>query len=114
MHHFFNLVSVFPVTYSVNFTSDMSNQTSIVATLWNVTSTENLTDLIQNFKHNWPIEEWIEHGFFSEEYIKDINVHWLKYPSPEPIHFYIFGAIYLFIAIVGIVGNILVIYLFIR
>lgn len=108
MHHFFNLVSTFPLVSLKNITDGMPNQTSTATILWNQTA------LIRDLKKNWPIQEWIDDGYFTEEYIKDINVHWLKYPSPEPINFYIFGAIYLFITIIGLVGNVLVIYLFIR
>lgn len=78
------------------------------------TSTPNVTLLIENFKENWPVQNWIDSGYFSEEYINDINIHWLKYPPPEPLNFYLIAIYYIFIMIFGLAGNTLVLYLFFR
>lgn len=107
------ILSFLPLTVLLNETTENINQISVETTA-SENSESNLTLLIDNFKKNWPVKQWIRTGFFSEEYLTDINVHWLKYPSPEPIYFYLFGFMYLIILSVGAIGNLLVIFLFFR
>lgn len=92
----------------------MFGQESTVPVFFDNMTDTNLTGLIENFKKNWPVREWVDRGYFSEEYISDINAHWLKYPPPETKNFYIIGIMYFIITMFGVVGNILVVFLFIR
>lgn len=110
MYHTLIIVWLLPLISSVNNTSDISDQKLTLVTLVD----SNITHLIEKFRNSWPVTKWIENGYFSEEYISDINIHWLKYPPPEPTNFFVIGIIYIIIMTVGVAGNILVLYLFFR
>lgn len=80
----------------------------------NETSFNNLSELINIFKKNWPVEDWVKTGFFEENYIFDINEYWLKFLPPSSGNFYALAIIYGFLWAIGIAGNFLVILLFLR
>ncbi|CAG9769354.1 unnamed protein product [Ceutorhynchus assimilis] len=98
--------------------SDKIADTSIYSTpgfLSNQEELENKThiDLIERFKENWGVRYWTQ-GFFNEEYIYDINIHWLKFNPPKSSHFIILGVLYIVIMTFGCMGNGLVVFLFCR
>lgn len=105
MYHSLFILLFFTLTTSVNITTDINVE---------MTALPNVTVLVENFRNNWPIQDWIETGYFSEEYINDINIHWLQYPAPKAVNYYILGTLYFIIMVIGVFGNILVIYLFFR
>lgn len=114
MYHFLFIVSFLRLTSSVKTMSDHSEINSTLLKFINTTFDLNVSRTIDKFKLSWPIKQWIELGYFSEEYIKDINVHWLRYPPPDDSSFYVIGTLYTIIMSIGILGNILVMYLFVR
>nr|QIC54075.1 opsin UV-like protein [Dendrolimus punctatus] len=70
--------------------------------------------LIENFKDKWPVHIWRENGFYSDDYLKLINPHWLQFPPPHPATHYIFGSIYILMMVTGIIGNVLVLSMYFR
>lgn len=76
-----------------------------------INQTENL---IENFLSLYPIESWKQHGYFTVDYIKLINPHWLQFPPTSNMVHYILGLMYCLIFCVGVSGNLLVIYMFMR
>ncbi|KAK5650064.1 hypothetical protein RI129_001093 [Pyrocoelia pectoralis] len=66
------------------------------------------------FKETHPVYSWTKYGFFDESYIKSINVHWLQFLPPHRRNHYILAVLYIIIMTVGLVGNILVISIFLR
>lgn len=74
----------------------------------------NITDVVERFIDLWSVSDWIERGYFTEEYICDINLHWLSFGPPSRSSFIVLAVIYLNIMLVGFLGNFLVIFLFIR
>lgn len=113
MYHSLFIFSILHLTAPVNIASDFLDQNETKATVIELSS-PNVTALIENFKKSWPVKEWILTGLFSEEYIIDINPHWLSYTPPTLMNFYVVAALYLIIMTVGVTGNILVIFLFFR
>ncbi|KAJ8934373.1 hypothetical protein NQ314_013414 [Rhamnusium bicolor] len=65
----------------------------------------NLTDIVEKFKILWPVRDWKQSGYFTDEYISNINLHWLLFDPPEKSSFFILGVIYLIIMIFGFAGN---------
>ncbi|XP_073978945.1 opsin, ultraviolet-sensitive-like isoform X2 [Rhodnius prolixus] len=51
------------------------------------------------------------HRFFTEEYLKLVNTHWFEYPPPNKQIHYIFAAVYFLVMLVGVSGNLLVIFM---
>ncbi|KAB0801817.1 hypothetical protein PPYR_04003 [Photinus pyralis] len=81
----------------------------------NFTLTPNDTsNIFAVFIEKYPISSWKKYGFFDENYIKSINVHWLQFLPPNQINHYALAVLYVIIMIIGLVGNILVIAIFIR
>ncbi|KAJ8921668.1 hypothetical protein NQ315_010577, partial [Exocentrus adspersus] len=74
----------------------------------------NVSHIVEKFKKLWSVREWIERGYFTEEYICNINAHWLSFESPSRSSFVILAVIYLNIMLTGFVGNFLVIFLYVR
>lgn len=71
-------------------------------------------NLIESFKQSYPVELWKELGLFEEDYINNINIHWLTFPPPKKSNHYILAVMYAIIMVVGMTGNVLVIALFVR
>ncbi|XP_060524824.1 opsin, ultraviolet-sensitive-like [Cylas formicarius] len=95
------------------------NATENALTMCNVTTTQEECNIVSNlsveqrFRNAWPVNDW-KPGFFLEDHIRDINRHWLKF-DPPPYSQYVFLAVlYTAIMLVGILGNCLVVYMFVR
>ncbi|KAF2885510.1 hypothetical protein ILUMI_20660 [Ignelater luminosus] len=71
-------------------------------------------ELISYFKNTYPINSWKTIGLFHDDFIKTINVHWLKFPPPHKINHYALAVLYVFIMTFGWFGNAFVISTFIR
>lgn len=98
----------------IHYVSDISANSTKSPTLPEETIGNNTINiLIEKFKQNWDVKYWTQ-GFFSEEYISDINVHWLKFEPPNEYSFITLGILYIVIMIVGVIGNGLVIFMFCR
>nr|CAI5817364.1 unnamed protein product [Callosobruchus analis] len=74
----------------------------------------NVSYIVERFKRTWAVEQWKQLGYFKEEQILDINIHWLKFDAPNDISFYALGTTYMLFIVVGFTGNLLVIFLFAR
>ncbi|VEN36409.1 unnamed protein product, partial [Callosobruchus maculatus] len=74
----------------------------------------NVSYIVDRFKRNWAVDEWKQLGYFKEDQILDINIHWLKFDAPYDISFYALGTTYMLFIMVGFTGNLLVIFLFAR
>ncbi|XP_050500384.1 opsin, ultraviolet-sensitive-like [Diabrotica virgifera virgifera] len=95
--------NISPIIGESNFNVSLSQDTK-----------ENITALIDRFKEVWAFDDWKNLGVFTEDYILDINFHWLKYDPPSNICFYASGVYYIFLMFIGVSGNFLVIFLFIK
>lgn len=82
-------------------------------TLLNVTCSDE-EELISYFKDAYPMNSWKKIGLFDVEFIKTINIHWLKFLPPHQINQYALAILYVFIMIFGWFGNAFVIATFIR
>lgn len=80
----------------------------------NSCSIENGSTLMENFKASYPIELWKQLGLFKEDFLNDINIHWLAFSPPGKNNHYVLATMYALIMIVGVSGNVLVITLFMR
>lgn len=78
------------------------------------TNTNQDNNLIENFKEKWPVNIWRERGFYTDDYLKLINPHWLQFPPPRPEEHYVFGSIYIVMMVSGIIGNTLVLLMYFR
>lgn len=68
----------------------------------------------ENFKKQYPLDLWKKHGWFEDDYLRLINVHWLKFPpTPKAAH-YALAFIYSTVAVCGFFGNALVIFMFFK
>lgn len=70
--------------------------------------------LIENFKKMYPVKEWESNGFFTENYLLKINRHWLKFSPPSKFSHYFLGVLYVILMTTGMLGNALVIFMFIK
>ncbi|KAJ9583110.1 hypothetical protein L9F63_022553, partial [Diploptera punctata] len=98
----------------ITITSEVQ-QTSTLDYGWNFTL-ENFTlsDMIENFKRMYPVALWESEGLFTEQFLLSINPHWLQFSPPPTVNHYILAALYCVILVVGIIGNALVIFMFVR
>ncbi|KAJ2951918.1 hypothetical protein O0L34_g4171 [Tuta absoluta] len=83
----------------------------------NSSDTEAVTkrrELVAKFKQLWPVEQWGRWGYFSEDYLELINVHWLQFPPPNPALQKTLGGLYLFFSTVGCWGNVIVLFMYFR
>jgi len=71
-------------------------------------------DAMIDFKNKYPTTEWRDYGFYTDDYIKLINDHWLKFMPPKPASHYILRSLYVFIMVFGCLGNFLVIFMYIK
>lgn len=62
----------------------------------------------------YPIAMWKDHGFYTDDYIKLINGHWLKFAPPSSTAHYVLGTLYTVIMVFGCFGNSLVIFMYIK
>lgn len=70
--------------------------------------------LVNNFKKTWPVQLWRKYGIFTDDYIELLNDHWLQFsPPPEALH-HALGGFYIIFATVGLCGNMLVVFMYIR
>ncbi|KAF5282087.1 hypothetical protein FQR65_LT14405 [Abscondita terminalis] len=76
--------------------------------------TDNLSVAINIFKEKYPTTSWTKYGFFDESYISSINIHWLQFLPPHKTNHYILAVLYLVIMLIGLIGNIFVISIFVR
>lgn len=76
--------------------------------------TPNKTDESIDFKTTHPVSKWENNGFYTDDYIKLINEHWFKFTPPNPLSHYILGFLYIVIMLVGCLGNLLVIIMYIK
>ncbi|XP_049825912.1 opsin, ultraviolet-sensitive-like [Aethina tumida] len=75
---------------------------------------ENITTLINRFYKSRPVEMWKKYGFFDDEYVYVINYYWLQFDAPFRSSHISLAVLYIFIMIVGWLGNMCVIYLYYR
>ncbi|XP_030766864.1 opsin, ultraviolet-sensitive-like isoform X2 [Sitophilus oryzae] len=69
--------------------------------------------IIEEFKSKWEVKEWTRH-FFTEDHLTDINIHWLKFDAPKKSSFIILAVLYIIVMVLGLFGNYLVVFLFMR
>lgn len=74
----------------------------------------NTTEIIKRFIEMYPTESWKEHGFFSEDFLTVINLHWLTFAPPDKTNHYVLAGLYVVIMLMGILGNALVIFMYLR
>ncbi|XP_023944966.2 opsin, ultraviolet-sensitive-like [Bicyclus anynana] len=77
-----------------------------------IKQTESL--LIRKFKQQWPLHLWRQYGLFTEDYIQDINPHWLRFQPADPSVYYALGGLYIVLAVVGCFGNFAVVFMYFR
>lgn len=70
--------------------------------------------LYRKFRSRYPVEKWKSLGLFTEDYLKIVNKHWLQFDPPYPRSHYMLAALYALVMTVGLTGNSLVIFMFIR
>lgn len=58
--------------------------------------------------------KWKDHGFYTDDYIQLINVHWFKFRPPADTAHYVLGILYTIIMVFGCFGNSLVIFMYIK
>lgn len=58
--------------------------------------------------------KWKDHGFYTDDYIHLINVHWFKFHPPADTSHYVLGTLYTIIMVFGCFGNSLVIFMYIK
>lgn len=66
------------------------------------------------FRSRYPVEDWKSLGLFTEDFLHDINSHWLQFHPPSHRSHYILAALYALVMTVGLFGNSLVIFMFLR
>nr|BAQ54908.1 opsin, rhodopsin-7 like [Ischnura asiatica] len=66
------------------------------------------------FKSRWPTQLWKDHGTYTDEYLLLINPHWLQFPPPSQISYYVLAVLYTILMTLGVSGNCLVIFMFCR
>ncbi|CAI6363415.1 unnamed protein product [Macrosiphum euphorbiae] len=67
-----------------------------------------------DFKTKYPVNLWKDHGLYTDDYIKLINSHWLKFMPPNPMSHYVLGLLYTIIMVFGCTGNSLVIFMYFK
>lgn len=67
-----------------------------------------------DFKNKYPVNLWKDHGLYTDDYIKLINNHWLKFMPPNPTSHYVLGLLYTVIMVFGCTGNSLVIFMYFK
>lgn len=80
-------------------------------------NTSNHTDeivVMPDFKTKYPINKWKENGFYTDDYIKLINIHWFQFEPPNATSHYVLGSLYAAIMVLGCFGNALVIFMYIK
>lgn len=77
-------------------------------------TSNNSTNMIEVFKQLWPISAWRRYGLFTDDYLRMVNPHWLRFPPPYPITQYTLGAVYIVITSIGSFGNVLVMIMYFR
>lgn len=79
-----------------------------------VNKSDEHTLLVTKFKRMWPVWHWKQLGYFSDDYLDLINVHWLQFPPPDERLQKILGCLYLLFATVGCWGNVIVLFMYSR
>lgn len=74
----------------------------------------NGSDVYEIFISLHPVEEWKALGYFTEDYLHVISKHWLQFPPANHSSHYILAVLYALIMTVGVTGNFLVIFMFLR
>lgn len=105
--------------YRIKRDANTSVEHSIVEDLKNVSNNETSEErkkkeLFEEFKRLWPVERWREYGFFSDDYLELINVHWLQFPPPSAALQKTLGGLYLLFSTVGCWGNVVVLFMYFR
>lgn len=74
----------------------------------------NGSDVYEIFISLHPVEDWKALGYFTEDYLHVISKHWLQFPPAHHSSHYILAVLYALIMTVGVTGNFLVIFMFLR
>lgn len=74
----------------------------------------NGSDVYEIFISLHPVEDWKALGYFTEDYLHVISKHWLQFPPAHHGSHYILAVLYAIIMTVGVTGNFLVIFMFLR
>ncbi|CAG9133095.1 unnamed protein product [Plutella xylostella] len=69
---------------------------------------------LEGFKRLWPVQRWSQWGYFTEDYLEVVNVHWLRFPPPPPLQQEALGAVYILFSTVGCGGNAIVVFMYLR
>ncbi|XP_075216486.1 uncharacterized protein LOC142321889 [Lycorma delicatula] len=91
----------------------MNNKYAFEMSEGNRTQTEHEI-LIEIFKTRYPVQTWLSLGLFTEDYLYSINSHWLGFQPPLHSSHYILAALYCLVMTIGICGNCLVIFMYLR
>ena len=100
--------------FAVNDLASYQNSLDIVETTALSVSDNNKLTLVAKFIQRWPVERWRSLGLFTNDYLLDINNHWLEFPPPDSWIQYTFGSTYVLLAGTGAFGNVLVLLMYIR
>lgn len=76
--------------------------------------TNNTQQLIEQFKIKWRTERWKSLGYYDDDFLTMINPHWLSFEPPTEEAYYVLAVLYAIIMVVGVSGNILVMFMYLR
>nr|BAQ54697.1 opsin, rhodopsin-7 like [Sympetrum frequens] len=93
---------------------DRGNKTSLDGSNGGDPMGDDLRMLRERFQSLWPTDWWKSHGLYNDDYLLLINSHWLGFPPPRPSSHYILAVLYTVVMVVGVSGNLLVIFMFCR
>lgn len=74
----------------------------------------NGSDVYALFISRHPVDDWKALGYFTEDYLHVISKHWLQFPPASHSSHYVLAVLYALIMSVGVTGNFLVIFMFLR
>ncbi|XP_032513103.2 opsin, ultraviolet-sensitive-like isoform X1 [Danaus plexippus] len=69
---------------------------------------------VSTFKKLWPIDDWYRFGLFTDGFISYIDSHWLQFPPPKPSLHYTLAVLYIMLALIGLLGNSIVLLMYYR
>lgn len=92
----------------------LASLSKLIRNVCDVPAVANTSELLALFRSRWPIAQWEQTGYFSEEFLHKINPYWMRFPPPDPQSHYALAIIYAVVMTIGVTGNSLVICMFIR
>lgn len=70
--------------------------------------------LLCEFRALYPTEHWKNCCLYNDDFLRTINPHWLQFDPPSQLSHYILATLYAVIMVIGLFGNYLVIFMFLR